>query len=158
LNLRTFGVSDRDFLYELDNSKVVNKFRSTTERTMEFCDEQINNWNSRYNNDLLNVYVIELRETIEAIGLVFLVRKNNNRVELGYRLLDMYWGRSYCSEASTFLLMEYFKKNNDNVYAETHAENISSIRLLTRLGFKEIEYSREYNCREFQLKKGQFRS
>ncbi|QUH31938.1 GNAT family N-acetyltransferase [Vallitalea guaymasensis] len=156
LNLRTFKLIDRDFLYELDNNKVVNKFRSTDERTMDFCIEQINNWNSRYNNDLLNVYLIELRENKVPVGLIFLVRKDNNRIELGYRLLDIHWGRGYCSEACNLLLIEYFKRNNDNVYAETHAKNINSIKLLSKLGFEEIEYSWEYNCREFQLEKTQF--
>lgn len=123
---------------------------------MDFCIEQINNWNSRYNNDLLNVYLIELRENKVPVGLIFLVRKDNNRIELGYRLLDIHWGRGYCNEACTLLLIEYFKRNNDNVYAETHAENINSIKLLSKLGFKEIEYSWQYNCREFQLEKTQF--
>lgn len=40
---RTFDFSDREFLYELDNHKVVNKYRSTDTRSMDFCIGQIQN-------------------------------------------------------------------------------------------------------------------
>lgn len=152
LVLRAFQETDVDFLYALDNNKLVNIYRSRDTCTMEYCLGQIHNWSYLFADAFLNVYLITLKYTNEPIGLIFLVRKANGRVELGYRLLDTYWGNGYCTEAATALLKHYYERGErDTIYAETHGDNTASIGLLHKLGFIETAYDMENNCRVFEL-------
>ncbi|GKX28323.1 N-acetyltransferase [Vallitalea longa] len=138
--LRTFNIEDSNFLYELNNDKRVNKYLSYDSMSMEKCIDYINAWINNFGNKLLNVYNVVLKKTNESIGLIFLVRREEQqKIELGYRFLPDYWGNGYCSEAAEVLIKTFFNKSDeDKIYAETHYQNVNSISLLHKVGFNGV--------------------
>lgn len=153
LELRPFISSDINFLYNMDNNKLVNKFRSTDKRTMEFCESQIHNWQTRYSDDFLNVYLVTLKDSSTPIGLIHLVKNSANQVELGYRQLDNYWGKGYMQEAARKLIKMHFERYAYSIFAITHYDNLPSINLLIKLGFSQIDSSYEQKFRSYLLSK-----
>lgn len=140
IRLRTFNTGDQDFLYELNNDKRVNKYLSYDSMSMKKCIDYINAWNNNFGNELLNVYNVVLKNVDKPIGLIFLVRREEQqKIELGYRFLPAYWGKGYCREAAKILIKTFFQNNDDEeIHAETHHENVNSISFLVKLGFNEV--------------------
>lgn len=154
LTLRPFEQGDKDFLYQLNNHKEVNKYRSRDTDSLENCIHSIDQWNNRYGEGLLNVYLIELNESHESIGMMALFKNDPNaeEVEIGYRMLTDYWGKGYNSESMQALIDTYEKKNGAcKIVAETDPENLNSIKLLERNGFVEEKHSLENRGKFFIL-------
>ncbi len=150
LNLRKFKHEDMDFLYELDNDKEVNKYRSSSNRTLKFCKNQITNWNKQYDTIEHNVYLLEEKKSMDKIGLAFLV-KPEQVYFLGYRLIKDAWRNGFGYEACLKLIEMHFKVEKEPIYAETHPNNQASINLLFKLGFDEIIEDEPNRGRMFKL-------
>ncbi len=155
LELRPFKVEDTEFLYKLNNNKEVNEFRPRKSVSLEYCEQSIKDWNDRYSDGLLNVYLMEIKSTNEKIGLVGIFKLDeNSEAELGYRLLPDYWKKGYCSEAVKTLVDAYFINTNEKlIFAETHPENINSIRFLESNGFTEKEHMLKDRGKFFYIRK-----
>lgn len=156
LELKQFATDDVDFLYELDNNKVVNRYRSTDTRTMEFCESQIKNWTNRYSQSFLNVYKISLKDTNVPVGLVHLVDNGEGQIELGCRQLDKFWGKGYMIEAFNTLIEMYFEMYTDDIYSITSSDNSSAKKLMKKLGFKEVSSNNTRNYCEYRLTESDF--
>jgi ribosomal-protein-alanine N-acetyltransferase len=75
--------------------------------------------------------------------------KYHRRVELGYDLARVYWGKGYATEGITAVLNFAFSQMNLNrVDAYTIADNHGSVRLLARLGFTREGTRRGYSWEE----------
>lgn len=143
LTIRPFTLKDKAFLFELNNDKMVNRFRSSDSASMEYCINSIKEWNDQYGDGLLNVYMMALSDSKEPIGLIAIFKRSKESMaELGYRIMPKYWKKGYCKEATKVLLTEYFKNTNDTeIFAETHPENTNSIRFLEKNKFvEEVHY------------------
>jgi RimJ/RimL family protein N-acetyltransferase len=58
-------------------------------------------------------------------------------IELGYRYCRDSWNRGYATEAGRAILAETYRNTDSNrILACVHPENISSIRVLEKLGFR----------------------
>lgn len=139
LTLRTFTQKDIEFLYVLNNDPQVNRYRSRATVSMAYCEDSIRDWNTKYGEGLLNVYLVALSETATPIGLMAIFKgEADERAELGYRFLPEYWQKGYCKEAATHLIVEYFTASQEEfIIAETHPENTNSIRFLEKNHFEE---------------------
>ncbi|MCK8060288.1 MULTISPECIES: GNAT family N-acetyltransferase [unclassified Fusibacter] len=139
LTIRPFTMQDKDFLFELNNDKEVNRFRSSDTASMEYCIDSINDWNEKYGDGLLNVYLFEITESTEPIGLIGIFKRDSDsKAELGYRMMPKFWKRGYCAEAAKVLIENYFSHTNeDEIFAETHPENRNSIVFLKQNRFIE---------------------
>ena len=72
------------------------------------------------------------------IGFAGLKRlEDQGEVDLGYRLRREYWGQGLATEASRISLKYGFETLGiERVIAMAHAENVGSIHVLKKLGFK----------------------
>lgn len=69
---------------------------------------------------------------------------NNRRAEIGYALGSEYWGKGYMQEALTLFINFCFGNLDLNrLEADVDPQNISSIKVLERLGFQKEGYLRE---------------
>jgi len=145
LIIRPFTLEDKEFLYELNNDKEVNRYRTRDSVSMDYCISSIKDWNNKYGNGLLNVYLMEAKETGEPIGLVALFKwDSESKAELGYRMLPRYWSKGYCTEAVQTLITKYFDEiEEDEIIAETHRDNVNSIRFLNHNKFIEKKHDLE---------------
>ncbi|MFZ2311230.1 MAG: GNAT family N-acetyltransferase [Methylobacter sp.] len=59
------------------------------------------------------------------------------RFELGYRLLPGYWNKGLATEVASTWVHHYFQiLGLNNLMAYTHPDNLASIRVLEKVGFK----------------------
>jgi RimJ/RimL family protein N-acetyltransferase len=82
---------------------------------------------------------IELASTGQMIGdLGFCIKREDERQAIiGYSLARPFWGQGYASEAVSCLLAYLFEELDlHRVVAECDVKNVSSWRLLERLGFR----------------------
>lgn len=83
------------------------------------------------------------RETGELVGVCGMKPSDDGSgaktYEMGYYLRKIFWGHGYASEASAAVIAYGFKSAEaDIIYAGHHPENLSSGRVLTKLGFRGI--------------------
>ncbi|MBP1920865.1 GNAT family N-acetyltransferase [Youngiibacter multivorans] len=85
-------------------------------------------------------FVIEAKETREFIGTITLWNFNDNKTvaEVGYEMLERFEGHGYMSEAlRTVLEIGFEELGLVRIEAFTSKENLQSIRLLEKNGFKK---------------------
>jgi ribosomal-protein-alanine N-acetyltransferase len=83
-------------------------------------------------------WVIEMRDTEAFVGWATLKPLDQTEdIEVGYRLLEEYWGRGIATEAANALL-EYGFSDLDlaEIYAVTMPKNAASRRVLAKLGMQ----------------------
>ncbi|MBH1942575.1 GNAT family N-acetyltransferase [Mobilitalea sibirica] len=136
--LRKFQKSDMDFLYTLNNDPLVNRYLSYHSMESEKCQYFIELWKENYHDEIVNVHKIIIKDIETDIGLVFLVKRENGVYELGYRILPQFWHAGYASESAKLLIFKFFEKYDNCIWAETHPANEKSMKLLKKLGFKEV--------------------
>lgn len=159
IKLRPFTISDKEFLYKLNNDKKVNKYRMRDTVSMEYCIKSIEDWNVKFGDGLLNVYLMEIIETKESIGLIGVFEiEGETDAEIGYRLLSEHWGKGYCTESSKALIKKYFDESGKTrIFAETHHENENSVRFLKNNGFREEHHNLKERGRIFIIDKIEFK-
>jgi RimJ/RimL family protein N-acetyltransferase len=82
---------------------------------------------------------VELKASGEMVGDVahFIMINDPRQAYLGYTVARPYWRRGFATEATLRLLAYLFVELDlHRVVAETDVENVSSIHLLERLGFR----------------------
>lgn len=101
-------------------------------------------------------YAIVKKDTpIGCVGLLFHPDTNHwwgeGAAELGYWVGEEYWGNGYATEASEELIRRAFNDLGvERIYASYKLGNISSKRVLEKLGFRyygeltNVDYSDEY--------------
>ncbi|MGI0118236.1 GNAT family N-acetyltransferase [Zooshikella sp. RANM57] len=103
--------------------------------------EQVVNWLEKQLN-ATDLYLIKLKKEQKIIGLLFLYSNKDisSTLNIGYLLNDQYWGKGYASELLTHLIGYYRKeKHIKRLLAGVEKENTSSIKLLTKCGFKQVQ-------------------
>ena len=93
----------------------------------------------------LGVLTAELLHDGEFIGWFFLRPDdvegvvNYQELELGYRLLQPFWGRGFTTEVSRELLRRAFEAlQADGVYATATTDHVASQRVMQKLGMRFI--------------------
>ncbi len=83
-------------------------------------------------------YVVELKESGEPAGMCGLVKRETlDDVDIGYSFLERFWGRGYAYEAAAAVLGYGCEVLGlPRVVALTAADNVSSIRLIEKLGLR----------------------
>lgn len=78
---------------------------------------------------------VALKSSGKLIGNVYLGKRDNNALEIGFVFNKDYWKQGYAMESCQALICEAFLSGVARVYAECDPENQSSWILLERLGF-----------------------
>jgi len=140
LALRLFNTSDAAFVYELLNDP--SWIQHIGDRGITNVDKArswINDGPLRsQTNHGFSFYVVTLKDTGVAIGVCGLVKREVlKHVDIGYAFLPRYCGQGYAAEAALATLT-YAKQQLglQKLAAITSPENVSSNKLLNKLGFE----------------------
>lgn len=153
--LREAADEDHVLLLELyGNPKVVEFLPLDTFTSIEDAEGELSWYRSIFKNKTGLRWIVEERDSGKAIGTCgFLGYESEHyRAELGYDLLENYWGKGIMKEVVHEAVTFGFEKIGLNkIEAKITPENIASQRLLEKLGF-----SREGLLRQHEFEKGSF--
>lgn len=140
LILRHLSPEDAAFILRLLNEpSFIKNIGDKNVRTLEEAQAYtVNSYIASYEKHGFGLYLIELRESGEAIGICGLVRRDAlEHADIGYALLPEFAGQGYAIEAARGTV-EYANKslNFNRLLAIVNSDNSSSIRLLKKLNFK----------------------
>ena len=83
---------------------------------------------------------VELKSNGKLIGNVYLGKRENNSLEIGFVFNKDYWKQGYAMESCSALIRNAFDTGVKRIYAECEPENQNSWRLLEKLGFTRTAY------------------
>lgn len=145
--LREIVPTDLDGLYELDSDPAVHTYLGSKPVTnKQQVAEAIHFIRQQYIYNGIGRWAIVNRTTNEFVGwsgLKFVTTEINNHInfyDLGYRLLQKYWGQGVATETAIATLDYAFNNLHvSEVYAMTDSNNIASQNVLKKTGFSFAE-------------------
>ncbi|EUJ27933.1 hypothetical protein MFLO_12903 [Listeria floridensis FSL S10-1187] len=91
-------------------------------------------------------YTIFLNDEIIGSFGINEINKHENTIEIGYELAKEHWRKGIMTELlNQFLILLQTNLNFSGVYAKVLPENIASIQLLEKVGFKAVEETEEWD-------------
>ena len=145
LYLRKFNLDDAKRMSEYRNKSEVAKYQSwhtySERRAIRRIKELMKKDEFYLPHNDYHLAIV-LKETDVIIGDIFVDVVNKTSFMLGYTLDSVYWGKGYASEMVS-VFIEYMHKEYDfkKVMAYAYTNNVRSIKLLERLGFKQFDKS-----------------
>lgn len=148
LSLREFDLNDSDFILKLVNSPNWLEFIGDKGvKTVEDAKEYLESGPIKsYRENGYGLWLVQLKDTNIPIGMCGLVnRETLENIDIGFAMLPDYSKLGYGLEIAnaTMFYVKYNLKIN-KVIAITDANNIASIRLLTKIGLnfeKTLKFS-----------------
>jgi RimJ/RimL family protein N-acetyltransferase len=138
LTLRPMTEEDAGFILELLNDPAfIQNIGDRQVRTLESAKVYISNTAiASYNKNGFGLYLVELKETGEAMGMCGLIRRSTlNDIDIGYAFLPKFRSKGYASESA--LAMKQYARDVlglKRLVAIVDPKNALSIRLLEKLG------------------------
>ena len=151
LILRSLKDSDEPAIYSLRSDDITNKYLDRPKmKNINEAEEFIKKINDGIKLNGWFYWVISLKENPELIGTICLWNFSDDKktAEIGYELMLPFQGKGFANEALKSIIDYGFNKIGlDKIEAYTHKENVSSVRLLERNGFKlNADRHNEYNA------------
>ena len=138
LIIRKTNLEDVDMLLKMDKQEITQKYlggikNKTKEERIEFLEKKL----KKFDSGLAGQLTVCLKDKT-PIGLIGLsIDEDKNTGSVGYIFDYDYCNKGYCTEACKQLLDTGFNKLKlDKIFADTIDGNVSSIRVLEKLGFK----------------------
>jgi [ribosomal protein S5]-alanine N-acetyltransferase len=140
LVLRQMKVDDAHFIFELVNEPAfIRNIGDKGVRTLEDARNYILNGPvASYAKFGFGLYLAELRETGEAIGICGLLKRDSlEDVDIGFALLEQFWRKGFAHESAA-AVMEYGRNalGLKRIVAITSLDNAGSIRVLEKIGLR----------------------
>ena len=141
LHLRNVLQNDVYAMFDYRNNEICAKYQRGQAKDFE----EILNLIERRKNDEISIdspcmIAVALKETNEMIGEI-IVKPKNNTISLGYTFSYKYHRQGYAFEALTVLHEHLHKMAPEWEFISfTECENIASIELLKKLGYKDLGY------------------
>ncbi|MBE0393884.1 GNAT family N-acetyltransferase [Flavobacterium sp. PL002] len=145
--LREFIQTDENGLFELDSNPAVHKYLGNKPvKKLEEVQEYILNLKNQYAENGIGRWAVIEKVSGDFVGwsgiklITEPMNNHNNFYEIGYRLIEKYWGKGIATE-TTVALIDYAFENlkTEKVYAICNVENEGSKNVLLKSGFKIIE-------------------
>ncbi|MEE6282251.1 GNAT family N-acetyltransferase [Georgenia sunbinii] len=146
LRLRAWDLDDVDFALDMYSRWEVQQFIGTAPRIMADRAEAVARV-ARYRaleDPVLGIWLVADRRTGERHGTLLLKEipasgpttplEPSGEIEIGWHLHPDSWGRSIATEAAGCALTHAFDGGLERVVAVTHADNVASQRVATRIG------------------------
>lgn len=100
---------------------------------------------------MISVVLNETEKTIGFLGLNINL-KNELKAEISYLFDYDFWSRGFCSSALKMLIDGLFSKTTINyLVAEINHENLKSINVIKKLGFKMYYYDVNSGMKYYSL-------
>ena len=141
LVLRSLMPQDVDTIFDYRNNEIC--FRYQKGQTKDYAE--IAKMIERRRADVLSAeapfrVAVALKETDEMIGEI-VVKPKTDMIELGYTFSYRYHRRGYAFEALTALIDQLHRMAPDRVFISfVEPQNIASMRLLQKLGYRDMGY------------------
>jgi RimJ/RimL family protein N-acetyltransferase len=135
LILRRFSDNDLLDLFEYLADPNVVKYEPYQPMSMQEVREELDR---RIASD--EMVAVVLKSSGKLIGNVYLGKRDNNALEIGFVFNKNYWNQGYARESCAALIHEAFSTGVDRIFAECDPENQNSWRLLERLGFSRTDH------------------
>ncbi len=130
LILRRFSENDLLDLFEYLSDPEVVKFEPYGLMSLDEVSEELD---LRIASE--EMVAVELKSSGILIGNVYLGKRENDALEIGFVFNQDFWNQGYAMESCKVLIHEAFSSGITRVCAECDPENQSSWKLLERLGF-----------------------
>jgi ribosomal-protein-alanine N-acetyltransferase len=142
LLLNWLAPEDSEFIRELVNTAGWLQFIG--ERNVKSAEEAVKYVEKIRSNHSIKYWVVTGKDTGVRIGIITLIKREDlDAPDIGFAFLPQYSKQGYALEA-TQAVMHDAEKEYGHIVAITVKENISSISLLEKLGFRfEKEIARE---------------
>jgi ribosomal-protein-alanine N-acetyltransferase len=155
LTLRELLPTDDIGMFELDSNPEVHKYLGN--KPVTHIDESrayIENIRQQYLDNGIGRWAVILKETNEFIGWSGLklnkdlINNHQNFYEIGYRFIQKHWGKGFGTQSSiAFMEYGFNEMKIDTIYAYADEGNISSRKILEKIGMKYVN-SFEYDGEE----------
>ena len=138
LILRHFSELDAEFILELLNEpSFIQNIGDRKVRSIDGAKSYIKNGPvASYAKNGFGLYLVELKETSQAIGMCGLIKRDTlDDVDLGYAFLPNFWSKGYAVEAA-LAVKQYAREvaGLRRIVAITDPQNAGSIRVLEKIG------------------------
>ena len=139
LTIRRLTLADAPFIFDLVNQPSWLKFIGDKGvNSLQDAEKYIQNIFGMYQKHGFGLYLVEISSIGEAIGICGLVKRESLQdFDIGFALLPKFEGNGFAFESATAILQQAkteFKLQR--LVAICSPDNISSIKLIERLGFK----------------------
>ena len=140
LILREFSEDDAEFILELLNDpSFIHNIGDRKIRSLDGAKVYIRNGPvASYTQHGFGLYLVELKETGESIGMCGLIRRETlENVDIGYAFLPRFWSRGYAVESAK-AVRDYARDavGVKRLLGITNPDNFPSIGVLEKLGMK----------------------
>ena len=140
LTLRPMTEEDSAFILELLNEpSFIQNIGDRNVRSLDGAKAYITNGPvASYARTGFGLYLVELRQTGESMGMCGLIRRNTLKdVDIGYAFLPRYWSKGYAFEAAQ-AMKQYAQESLGlkRLVAIVDPQNLGSIHLLEKLDMK----------------------
>jgi [ribosomal protein S5]-alanine N-acetyltransferase len=143
LILRRITAADAPLIYALNSSPGVLQYLHERELTNEADARQIitDIILPQYTLYNLGRWAMQLKQGNTFIGWCGLkYRPELEETDLGYRLMQQYWGQGYATEAAAHTLQYGFEALNlQTITGRAHIDNIASWKVLEKIGMHYIK-------------------
>jgi [ribosomal protein S5]-alanine N-acetyltransferase len=147
LLLTEFMRSDAGDLFKMRSDERVLKYLDRPlHKTIEESEIMISEMRKTYKDKNGINWVIRKKGSSDFIGYIgyWRMRKEDVRAEIGYALKPEFWGGGFMHEAMTKVINFGFKELClHSIEANVNPDNLRSIKLLEKLGFKREAYYHE---------------
>ena len=146
--LRRFTKKDLLNMIELESDEAVMRF--TPSRVPQSRTKTEARLNKLVENEdayaPLGVWAVEMKKTGEFVGWFMLVQGKAQFPELGFMVVKKYWGQGVATEVAERLLSYGFHTlHYSGITANTDADNVASIHVLKKLGFRQTGTTPTYD-------------
>lgn len=148
--LRKITLLDIEDMYDYCSDEAVTKYtRFTTHKSKEETREVIAN---SFIPERLTKWGIELKQTKKLIGTIDWLTINKDSATLGYALSKEYWEQGIMPEVAQRMMQLAFEDLKLKVvYATHHKDNISSGKVMQKIGMKPWGKDYYFNFKEEPL-------
>jgi RimJ/RimL family protein N-acetyltransferase len=141
LVLRPIQIEDKKAIFEYRSDAEANKFQGWIPRTVEEVEEFIGRVAKKIDAPGTWFQFVLLEKASDKLigdfGLHF-IGSENRQVEIGFTLSKSFQGKGYASEAFIHIVdYLFYTLKKHRIIASIDPENISSIKLVEKLGFRK---------------------
>ena len=141
--IREIGLADAPFIYELMNSREwIKNIGDRNIKSIEHAEDYIRqNLMNSYEEFGFGLWVVELNESKTPIGTCGLLQRDYLPIpDIGFAFLPDYIGKGFGQETAKAVI-QFASETLDTaaIAGFTNPENMASIKLLEKLGFKEVK-------------------
>jgi ribosomal-protein-alanine N-acetyltransferase len=137
--------------YEMQGNPNVMRYTGSPTQKLEEARLDLDRVIGYYKRENNGFWVWAVRQKLDNsfLGTCAIIVDENNSGEIGYRLLEHYWGNGYGLEITQGLVQHGFNKMQlDELVAYVNVENVPSVRILEKSDFEFVKeyFNEEEGC------------